>query len=110
MAETALRALALPDIAALRPFLVPELAVSAARGNGLVAGRADAPAIRDGRTEVTIDWKSDVNPTPTVRKSYVAQLRDYLDVTVAPRDALVFLALGEVVWLESAAGLALTHP
>jgi ATP-dependent exoDNAse (exonuclease V) beta subunit len=103
MAETALRALTLPDIAALRPFLVPELAVWAARGIDLVAGRADALAIRDGKIDVAIDWKSDVSPTPTVRKSYVRQLRDYLDATGAPRGALVFLTLGEVVWVESAA-------
>jgi hypothetical protein len=103
MAETALRALALPDIAALRPFLVPELAVWAARGIDLVAGRADALAIRDDKIDVAIDWKSDVSPTPTVRKSYVGQLRDYLDATGAPRGALVFLTLGEVVWVESAA-------
>jgi hypothetical protein len=100
MAETALRALALPDIAALRRFLVPELAVWAARGVNLVAGRADALAIRDGKIDVAIDWKSDVNPTPTVRKSCVGQLRDYLDATGAPRGALVFLTLGEVVWVS----------
>jgi hypothetical protein len=103
MAETALQALALPDIAALRPFLVPEMAVWATRGVDLVAGRADALAIRDGKIDVAIDWKSDVNPTPTVRKSYVGQLRDYLDATGAPRGALVFITLGEVVWVESAA-------
>jgi CRISPR-associated exonuclease Cas4 len=103
MAETALQALALPDIAVLRPFLVPEMAVWATGGVDLVAGRADALAIRDGKIGVAIDWKSDVNPTPTVRKSYAGQLRDYLDATGAPRGALVFLTLREVVWVESAA-------
>ena len=33
MAETALRTLALPEIAALKPYLVPELAVWAARAS-----------------------------------------------------------------------------
>jgi CRISPR-associated exonuclease Cas4 len=79
------------------------MAVWATRGVDLVAGRADALAIRDGKIGVAIDWKSDVNPTPTVRKSYAGQLRDYLDATGAPRGALVFLTLREVVWVESAA-------
>ena len=103
MAETALRALALPEIAALKPFLVPELAVWASRDVDLLAGRADALAIRDGEVDVAIDWKSDVNPTPNLRKLYVGQLRDYLGATGAPRGALVFLTLGEVVWVEPAA-------
>jgi CRISPR-associated exonuclease Cas4 len=103
MAETALHALALPDVAALRPFLVPEMAVWATRGVDLVAGRADALALRDGKIGVAIDWKSDVNPTLTVGKLYVEQLRDYLDATGAPRGPLVLLTLGEVVWVESAA-------
>jgi hypothetical protein len=59
--------------------------------------------MRDGKIDVAIDWKSDVNPTPNVRKSYVGQLRDYLDATGAPRGALVFLTLGEVVFVEPAA-------
>jgi CRISPR-associated exonuclease Cas4 len=103
MAETALRALALPEIAALRPYLVPEMAVWAAREAYLVAGRADALAIREGRIEVAIDWKSDVNPTPNIRAAYGGQLRDYLEATGARRGAIVFLTLGEVAWIERAA-------
>jgi ATP-dependent exoDNAse (exonuclease V) beta subunit len=101
MAETALRALALPDVAALRPRLVPELAIWAARDAYLVAGRADALAIRDGKIEVAIDWKSDINPTASVRATYVGQLRDYLEATGASRGALVFLTLGEIIWVEA---------
>ena len=67
MAETALRALALPEIAALRPFLVPEMTIWAARTGYLVAGRADALAIREDKIDVAIDWKSDINPTVSVR-------------------------------------------
>jgi CRISPR-associated exonuclease Cas4 len=101
MAETALRALALPEIAALRPFLVPELAVWASRDDYLIAGRADALAIRDGRVDVAVDWKSDINPSVSARAAYRRQLRDYLEATGAGRGALVFLTISEVVWVES---------
>jgi CRISPR-associated exonuclease Cas4 len=100
MAETALRALALPEIAALKPFLVPEMAIWAARNGYLIAGRVDALAIRNDKIDVAIDWKSDINPTASVRAAYTGQLRDYLEATGARRGALVFLSLGEVVWVE----------
>jgi CRISPR-associated exonuclease Cas4 len=102
MADTALRTLALPEIATLRPHLVPELAVWAARDAYLVAGRADALAVRANKIEVALDWKSDVNPTTSIRAAYAAQLRDYLEATGAARGALVFMSLGEVVWVEPA--------
>ena len=101
MAETALRTLSLPDIAALRPFLIPELPVWASAEDGLIAGRADALAVRDGSIEVAFDWKSDVHPTPSVRAGYVRQLRDYLSATGASRGAVVFMSLGEVVWVNA---------
>lgn len=100
MAEVALRALALPEIALLRANLVPELAVWAARDAYFVAGRVDAVAKRDGKIDVAIDWKSDVNPSASVRATYAGQLREYLTATGARRGALVFLTLREVVWLE----------
>jgi CRISPR-associated exonuclease Cas4 len=103
MAETALRGLSLPAIAALKPHLVPEVAVWGMRETDLVAGRADALVVRDGRIDVAIDWKSDVNPTPDLRAAYGGQLRDYLDVTGAQRGAVVFLTLGEVAWIEGSA-------
>jgi hypothetical protein len=102
MAETASRALALPEIAALKPYLVPELAVWAARDAYFVAGRADALAIVGNKIDVAIDWKSDVNPTASTRTAYAGQLRDYLETTGAARGALVFMSLGEVVWVERA--------
>jgi CRISPR-associated exonuclease Cas4 len=102
MADTALRTLALPEIALLRPYLVPELAIWAARDTYLVAGRADALAIRENKIDVAIDWKSDVIPTTSIRAAYAGQLRDYLEATGAARGALVFMSLGEVVWIEPA--------
>jgi CRISPR-associated exonuclease Cas4 len=103
MAETALRGLSLPAIAALKPYLIPEVAVWAMRDTYLVAGRADALVIRDGRIDIAIDWKSDVNPTADLRAAYGEQLRDYLDATGAQRGALVFLTRGEVAWIEGSA-------
>jgi hypothetical protein len=85
----------------MRPFLLPEVAVWASADGVLVAGRADALAIRDGRVEVAVDWKSDINPSSAVRKRYVAQLRDYLEATGAKRGMLAFLSLGEITWVEN---------
>ena len=100
MGETALKTLSLPDIAALRPFLIPELPVWATVEDGLIAGRADALAVRNGSIEAALDWKSDVNPTPSIRAGYARQLRRYLSATGAPRGALVFMSLGEIVWVQ----------
>lgn len=100
MARCALRALALPQIAELRPFLVPEVAIWASGEGFLVAGRADALSIREGRVEVAVDWKSDINPSSAVRNRYAAQLRDYLVATGAKRGILAFLSLGDISWVE----------
>jgi ATP-dependent exoDNAse (exonuclease V) beta subunit len=101
MAMCALRALALPEIATIRSFLVPEVAIWSTGEGYLVAGRADALAIKGGRVEVAIDWKSDVNPTAAARSAYAGQLRDYLAATGAEKGAIVFLTVGEIVWIEN---------
>lgn len=103
MAACALRALALPEIAALRSFLVPEVAIWASGAGYLLSGRADALAIKNDRVEVAIDWKSDINPTSLVRSAYAEQLRDYLVATDAERGMLAFLSLGEIAWVENPA-------
>ena len=101
MARCALRALSLPEIAAMRPYLVPEVAIWAAGEDYLMAGRADALAIRGGRVEMAIDWKSDINPTSAVQNVYAGQLRDYLAATGAGRGLLVFATLGEITWVNA---------
>jgi CRISPR-associated exonuclease Cas4 len=103
MARCAVRALALPEITAIRPALVPEVAIWAPGDGYLVAGRADALVIKGGRVEVAVDWKSDINPSSAVRSHYAAQLRDYLVATGAERGILVFLSLGEISWVDSSA-------
>ncbi|UPK01438.1 UvrD-helicase domain-containing protein [Bradyrhizobium sp. 170] len=110
MARCALRALALPEIAELRPFLLPEVAIWASGEGVLVAGRADALAIREGRVEVAVDWKSDVNPSSAVRNRYAAQLKDYLVATGARRGILAFLSLGEITGVENPASLLAPSP
>ena len=100
MATAALRALALPEIAELRPFLVPEIPIWAKEEDSLVAGRADALAVSGQRVDSAIDWKSDVNPTLAVREAHAQQLRDYLSATNASRGAIVYLSSGEIVWVR----------
>jgi ATP-dependent exoDNAse (exonuclease V) beta subunit len=67
IAATAWRTLQLPDIAALRPQLVPELPVYAMLATPpnptALAGRIDAVAVEDSRASVVLDWKSDIAPT-----------------------------------------------
>lgn len=99
MATLALRAIALPEIAELRPNLVPEIPVWANDEHGLVAGRADALAFDQQRVAVAIDWKSDVAPTLAVRRAHAQQLQDYLSATKADRGGIVYLTTGEIVWL-----------
>lgn len=108
VARTALAALALPDIAALRPHLVPEVPIYSMVAGGEdimpLAGRADALAVHDGRITAVIDWKSDIAPGDQQRRAHVEQLRLYLAATVAPRGALVYATLGQVRWVEAPDG------
>jgi ATP-dependent exoDNAse (exonuclease V) beta subunit len=107
IAQTILRTLALPDIAALRPRLRAELPIYAMIGEAdetrPMAGRADAAARRpDGALEVVIDWKSDIAPGPREMADHLDQLRLYLAATGAPRGALVYMSLGRIRWVELA--------
>lgn len=106
MARCALRTLNLPAVAEIRPFLVPEVTVWNSGKGVLVAGRADALAISEGRVEIAIDWKSDVNPSAEIRKRYADQLRDYLQATGAKRGMLVFLSRGEITWVANPPSLS----
>ncbi len=83
MAETALRTLALPELAPFLGQLVPEIPLWAANPPHYLAGRADAAAIEGERIALVIDWKSDVNPTTAAHSAHAAQLRDYISVTNA---------------------------
>jgi ATP-dependent exoDNAse (exonuclease V) beta subunit len=102
MAGTALKTLALADVATLRPHLVPEIAVWSSSSDGaLLAGRADALAVAHGDVIAVLDWKSDIAPSREERLGYIGQLSEYLSATRARRGALVYMSLGEVVWVEN---------
>ncbi len=101
MGAAAIRTLALPEIAELRPLLKPEIPVWGTDGDVLVAGRADALAISDQGVVAAIDWKSDVNPTFAVRKAHAQQLRDYLSATDAARGAIVYVTSGKITWVDA---------
>ncbi|WP_340116157.1 UvrD-helicase domain-containing protein [Pelagibius sp. 7325] len=102
LADCVIRALALHEIAELRPRLAPELPVYASTvveaTEEVTAGVADAVAFdADGRPQVIVDWKSDVNPAPETVEHYRAQVSAYLDVTGAERGLIVLLTSGTVI-------------
>ena len=96
------RALSLPEIAALRPGLVPEFTVYSssecdtheAAAVGIVDAIVFGP---DGIPETLIDWKSDVDPSPETLEHYRAQVRVYLEMTGAERGLVVLVTNGIVV-------------
>jgi ATP-dependent exoDNAse (exonuclease V) beta subunit len=102
LAGCVVRTLALPEIAELRPSLVPELAVYAAVDvDGVeqaTVGIADATSFDNaGRPTVVIDWKSDVQPTAETLNHYRAQVRAYLDMTGTDRGLIVLVTTGQVI-------------
>jgi ATP-dependent exoDNAse (exonuclease V) beta subunit len=105
MADAVLASLALPEIAAVRPRLLPEVSLYAELGpQELLAGRADAIAYdENGNAEIVFDWKSDVDPNEAVMAEHASQLSAYLVVTGAPRGALVYMSKGLIRWTSSPA-------
>ena len=102
LAACVARTLALPDIVALRPGLLAEFPVYAARMNDGVetatAGIADALTLTaEGRPAVVVDWKSDVMPATGTLDHYRAQVRAYLDMTGAERGLIVLMTSGAVI-------------
>lgn len=99
MASTTLAALQIPDIAILRPFLVPEVSVWSREGERHTAGRADALVIASGAVVGVVDWKTDVSATNETRTNYATQVGDYLRMTSAVAGAIVFVSTGEILWI-----------
>ncbi len=102
------RTLALPEIAELRPALLAEFPVYAARADDgeetATAGIADALTLTaEGRPAVVIDWKSDVNPDPQTLDHYRSQVRAYLDMTGAERGLIVLMTAGAVITVAPSA-------
>lgn len=100
MAETALRTLALPELAPFLGQLIPEIPLWAANPPHYLVGRADAAVVEGERIALVIDWKSDVNPTAAAHSAHAAQLRDYIRVTGAERGAIVYMSAAQVSWIE----------
>ena len=101
LAGCVVRTLSLPEVAALRPGLVPELPVyGSTEGDGheeASAGIVDAIVFAaDGAPQVVIDWKSDVDPSPETLDHYRAQVRAYLDMTGAERGMVVCVTSGTI--------------
>ena len=102
LGEVVAKTLALPEIVAMRPRLIPELPVYGRRSEDdveiAVGGVVDALCLgADGDPEVVIDWKSDVNPCATTVEHYCSQVRQYLDITGALRGLIVFVTTGQIV-------------
>ena len=86
LAASVRRALGIPEVAALRHRLLPEMTVFSAepagQGTIYVGGVADAVAFDGGNNvDVVVDWKSDVEPATAVVDLYREQVRDYLAAT-----------------------------
>lgn len=101
LAQCVVRSLAIPEVAALRPRLVPEVPVHASESTEeaelVTVGIADAIAFRpDGTPEVVVDWKSDVDRTPEALAHYAEQVRTYMEMTGAQRGLIVALTPGTV--------------
>ncbi len=104
IAATAWRTLQLPEVAALRPRLVPEWPIYAILANQpeatALAGRIDAIAFEGDQPSVVLDWKSDIAPTERDMRYHARQLSHYLDAIGAPRGALVYMTSGAVRWVS----------
>ncbi len=102
IADCITRTLMLPQIAELRPSLVPEFTVFASEdGEGVeqvTVGIADAASFGDdGVPKTIIDWKSDVDPQPAAVECYRAQVQSYLRMIGSTKGLLVFVTHGRVV-------------
>ena len=101
------RTLALPQIAALRPTLMPEVTVYTSSGDRederAIAGIVDAFSLdASGRPQLVIDWKSDVEVTVKAVEAYRAQVLTYLEATGVGRGLIVFVTSGTMIQLRRA--------
>jgi ATP-dependent exoDNAse (exonuclease V) beta subunit len=104
LAGTITKTLLIPEIAALRPRLVPEHTIYGwqmnTKGEVLVSGIADAVAANSaGKIEVIVDWKSDVVMNVDKLNAYRGQLDSYRKTTGAVRALLVLMTAGRVIEL-----------
>lgn len=106
LGATVKRALALPEVIELRPYLQAELSVfghsPAPDAETITVGVVDAMAhFPDGREPVVVDWKSDVAPTRRTLEHYERQLRAYLEATGARCGILVLATSGRTLTVNA---------
>lgn len=100
LALTVLQTFSMPEIEALRHYLVPEVSVwGSDSAAALVSGRADCLIVRDDEILGVIDWKSDVSPTRAIVDSYVDQVRQYMAMVGVEVGMLCFMSHRSVVWI-----------
>ena len=102
IARCVMRTFALPKIAELLPRLMPEFPVYASTmvdgTEQVVAGIADAIGVDlDGRPNVVLDWKSDVDVARETLEHYRSQVRNYLEATGIDRGLIVLVTTGTVL-------------
>ena len=102
IAESCARALNLAEIKALRgETLIPEVSIYASDAKKaleqITRGYADAIYYSDGKPDIVIDWKSDVQPDAKIIEAYKSQVRSYLTAVGANSGLLVFVTSGKVV-------------
>jgi exodeoxyribonuclease-5 len=101
------RTLALPEVAALRSTLMPEVPVYALVGvdggeERAIVGIVDALSVDEhGTPQQIIDWKSDVEPTAQALAHYRSQRSAYLQATGVRTALLVFVTSGAVLPITS---------
>jgi ATP-dependent exoDNAse (exonuclease V) beta subunit len=110
LAATVIRALAIPEVAMLKSRLLPEKSVFSTENAGdritYLGGVADALALGpDGRIDVVIDWKSDVDPDARQVNLYHEQVCDYLAASLAPEGLIVFVTTGRIERVRRPDGL-----
>ena len=110
LAGCVLRGLSIPEVAELRPRLVPEFNVYGSSAieeveeveevEEAVSGAVDAIALGDdGKPEVVIDWKTDVAPDERTLDHYSEQVGKYLELTEAPTGLIVLVTSARLLRL-----------
>jgi ATP-dependent exoDNAse (exonuclease V) beta subunit len=99
LARTMAETFGIPEVAALRPYLVPEVTVWGSAEDALISGRADCLVVREEQVLGVVDWKSDVSPTDEVVQGYIDQVQQYMRVTGTSVGMLCFMTHGKVVWI-----------
>ena len=99
------RTLVLPVIKAMFTTLIPEFTVY---GNSKISGDEhstygiiDAISIGDGgRPIAVVDWKSDINPSPSTVERYRSQLMAYMELVEVETGYLIFVTIGNSLILR----------